>query len=221
MTYDAARGYTLLHGGYGGGSSTWKWNGVAWTNANTNPSPTLTRHAMVNDSDRQRVVMFSWGGTRGRSGDTWTYDGGDWTLAAPSSIPLARSESAAMFDPTTNAILMFGGAARHNAALVDTFDDTWEFDGSRWRALTPETSPSKRGGHVLVFDSVRAEGVLFGGHTTPDRFDGHLGDTWTWSGGNWHLASPQQSPPARSNASAAFDPSRGYVVLFGGVGPNG
>ncbi len=258
MTYDSTHGYTLLHGGIGGGSTTWTWNGSQWINRNANPSPTGQGHVLVNDAARQKLVMYRWGqtwewngtgwsqimtsttppleghaaggydtvrhrtvlfggiGPLGRSGDTWTYDGLDWTLAAPSSTPIARSNARAIFDPTTNRLVLFGGLASHNAANVDTLNDTWELDGNSWLPRAPVTSPSKRAGHVFVFDSARGGGVLFGGHSSQYGFSDLLGDTWTWSAGNWHLRSPEHAPSPRKNAAAAFDPSRGYVVLFGG-----
>jgi hypothetical protein len=64
----------------------------------------------------------------------------------------------------------------------------------------------------MAFDSVRSRVVLFGGYD----FVGRLGDTWTFDGTDW-IQGPA-GPSARETAMA-FDPVRGVVVLFGGVGP--
>jgi hypothetical protein len=39
-------------------------------------------------------------------------------------------------------------------------------------------------------------------------------------GGCWVRATPAASPPARTGAAAAYDPVHGYVLLFGGFGPD-
>jgi hypothetical protein len=45
-------------------------------------------------------------------------------------------------------------------------------------------------------------------------------DTWTWDGSTWTKQAPVTSPPARSDASMAYDAATGNSVLFGG-GLNG
>jgi hypothetical protein len=41
-------------------------------------------------------------------------------------------------------------------------------------------------------------------------------DTWTWNGATWTQQFPPSSPPARVDASMAYDAARRQVVLFGG-----
>lgn len=48
-----------------------------------------------------------------------------------------------------------------------------------------------------------------------------LNGTWAWDGTTWTRQFPQASPSARANASMAYDPAAGNVVLFGGFGGNG
>ena len=42
--------------------------------------------------------------------------------------------------------------------------------------------------------------------------------TWTWDGTTWTQQHPATSPPARDEASMAYDAATGTVVLFGGNG---
>jgi len=61
--------------------------------------------------------------------------------------------------------------------------------------------------------------VLFGGAETGSP--GGSDETWTWDGSDWTLQHPAVSPPARYNASLAYDAARGVLVLFGGFGTGG
>src|SRR5207249_2812034 len=65
MAYDAARGVTILFGGYyfhegvyQYDAHTWEWNGTAWTQRTvTGPSP-RDAHAMVYDAVRGVTILF-------------------------------------------------------------------------------------------------------------------------------------------------------------------
>ena len=84
MVYDAARGVTVLFGGYniitGNNGETWEWNGTAWTQRMVSgPSPRYL-HAMVYDAARGVTVLF--GGNNsvsGYNGETWEWNGTAWT----------------------------------------------------------------------------------------------------------------------------------------------
>lgn len=51
--------------------------------------------------------------------------------------------------------------------------------------------------------------------------DTHLGDTWTWVGGDWTERSPVHAPPAREDAVMAYLPTTGTTLLFGGLDHDG
>ena len=42
--------------------------------------------------------------------------------------------------------------------------------------------------------------------------------TWDWTGTTWTRLRPKESPPAADDASMAYDPKTGSLVLFGGFG---
>ena len=72
----------------------------------------------------------------------------------------------------------------------------------------------------MAFGRVSRDGgelVLFGGQGST----GPLGDTWVWKHQRWDLMHPAQSPPARFDASFAYDPASHTDVLFGGQGASG
>src|SRR5216683_1014776 len=80
---------------------------------------------------------------------------------------------------------------------------------ANWTRKSPQTSPSARDGHAMVYDSAHGQVVLFGGGTH---------DTWVWDGSNWTQKFPQNSPSARGSHAMAYDSAHGQVVLFGGAG---
>jgi hypothetical protein len=156
------------------------------------------------------VVLF--GGTPDGStvlGDTWTWDGSNWTLQTPAASPSARGGAVMATDPATGHVVLFGGDSTGGSTLLG---DTWTWDGSNWTLQTPAASPPARGYAAMAADPATGHVVLFGG--TPGGTV--LADTWTWDGSNWTLQAPAASPPARYGATMATDPS-GRVLLFGGT----
>ncbi|MEQ1634011.1 MAG: hypothetical protein ABL997_16655, partial [Planctomycetota bacterium] len=69
----------------------------------------------------------------------------------------------------------------------------------------------------VVYDSARAECVLFGGWT--NRYGGQrmLADTWVSNGLQWQRRTPLHRPSPRAFPACCFDAARGRVVLFGGL----
>ena len=55
--------------------------------------------------------------------------------------------------------------------------------------------------------------ILFGGRDAANK---PVAATWQWSGGCWSQLSPSLSPPARSDMTAAYDPTHQVIVAFGG-----
>lgn len=125
----------------------------------------------------------------------------------------ARAEHTFVFDPGRRTLVRFGGVAGTTYA-----NDTWEFDGTSWRQLSPATSPSPRGRAATTYDPVRGELVLFGGTTSGGAM---LNDTWTFNGSTWTQRTPASAPSPRSGAALVFDPSLQRAVLFGGWVPSG
>ncbi len=136
---------------------------------------------MVYDAARQRVVLF--GGSS--LGDTWEWDGTNWSQKTPNTVPSARSNHALAYDSARQRVVLFGG--ENNS--VD-FGDTWEWDGTNWTQKSPATAPLVRTYHALAFDSVRQRVVLFGG----SYYGSYLGDTWEWDGTNWSFKASTTYP---------------------------
>jgi hypothetical protein len=65
-------------------------------------------------------------------GDTWTWDGTDWTEVTPAVSPSARSWAA--MAGTEDGVVLFGGQGLRG--------DTWVWDGTSW---TQRDVPGLRG----------------------------------------------------------------------------
>ena len=91
-------------------------------------------------------------------------------------------------------------------------------------AAFPKSWPSTRQQFMMTYDAADGYVVLFGGfimHNKTQNTNLYYSDTWIFKGDVWTKLSPPTSPPARADAAIAYDAADGYVVMFGGVGPNG
>lgn len=212
MVYDSAHSQAVLFSL----NDTWLWDGTDWT-----PVPPIGPsgrygHAMAFDSAHGQVVLFGGADANGSSvptplADTWVWDGHKWTQKFPQASPSARFQHAMAYDSAHGQVVLYGGFTSNN--FTSALGDTWLWDGSNWTQASPQTSPSARAEHAMVYDSAHGQVVLFGGVGGT----GTVGDTWTWEGSSWTQGSPEASPPARSQHAMAYDSAHDQVVLFGGA----
>lgn len=134
----------------------------------------------------------------------------DWLQLDTTGVtPAPRfSEGVAFFGPTGETIL-YGG-------IYDStyYGDTWGWNGTVWTQKSPAHNPGERVAHVMIYDPVRQQIVMFGGYSPSSPYQ--LNDTWVWNGTDWTQLNPAHSPPIRTNAAAVFDTVNQVVVMFGG-----
>ncbi len=170
LTYDPDQGRTLLFGGwvnYGEYlDDLWAWDGSQWRLVGTGgPSP-RGGHAMAYDRRRGRLVLF--GGERSdwsswlSLGDTWEFDGRQWSLRSTSG-PSPRYNHAMAFDEARGVTVLYGGVDEETWGLADV----WEWDGASW-SERPHTGPTGREGHVLIYDPIHRGVLLHGGSWDED-----------------------------------------------------
>jgi Galactose oxidase, central domain len=214
MVYDAATQQVVLFGGSGDGpalNDTWTWDGTNWT-LQTPPESPPARDGlgMAYDTTAQKVVLFG-GCTRfcvQFLGDTWTWDGTNWTEEHPASSPPSEHQMGMTYDDARSWVALFGGS--NPSGLLD---DTWTWDGATWTKQTPASSPPARD-YIAVdmaFDAARSQVVLFGGSGA----SGLLNDTWTWDGATWTQQTPVYSPPPGYGIPMAYDATGHEIVLYG------
>jgi galactose oxidase-like protein len=209
MAFDPQLHQLILFGGQGIGGQilgdTWAWNGASWfqqtTTAGVTTPPPREAASLAYDGSGQ-LVMFGGTGQVGLLGN-------GSLPTVPTILPSATSTL-----PTTTTSLP--------AAPTVALGDTWLWNGTTWTESSA-TGPSARSGAAMSYDSADNDTVLFGGETTPaDSTSPNLvGDTWTWSGSTWTLASPHTSPEPRVWAGLGdVVPAHG-VVLVAGSGTHG
>jgi hypothetical protein len=170
MAFDAQRARTIAIGGSDGlvgplTAETWEWDGNTWQVVATNGPSQRTGSAMVYDAKRQVIVLF--GGVSGltvgsqRFGDTWTWNGDQWTLVA-SNGPSPRAGHAMVYDAARERVLLYGGSDGNEPAGQLGLGDLWEWDGSQWLLSTP--SAPRRSDAALSFDLNSGQTVMFGGY---------------------------------------------------------
>jgi hypothetical protein len=161
---------------------------------------------MAYDAAREQVVVFSGVST---AADTWTWDGGSWTLRQPAMSPPHRAFGGLAGDSGRDMVVLFGGVDG-----TTYFDDTWTWNGTTWTAVTAATHPSARQQPSMAYDPKRGVVVLFGGSASPMTA---LGDTWEFDGTTW-TQKATSGVSARFGAAMTWDPATERIVIAGGEG---
>ena len=110
------------------------------------------------------------------------------------------------------AVAVVGVAPGRAAATTPTPTATWT-------QQHPATSPSARKSASMAYDPGTGDIVLFGGtnYNVSTGSGSTFADTWAYNGTTWAKQSPSASPFALFDASMAYDPATGQLVLFGGI----
>ena len=184
------------------------------------PAPVAPRRSWTEGRPMQVVVALVIAATvLGAGAAWWRAHQGARTVATPAvtatprpfvrvppSVPPARSQTAAAFDPPDGVVLVFGGSsgARNGPPLADT----WAWDGWRWRSLPSPRSPSPRMRAAMGYDPHLQGVVLAAG------FDGSdVGDTWLWQRDGWRRLWEGGPDQPHGPATMVYDHARGQLVL--------
>jgi hypothetical protein len=148
MAYDRARKKVVLYGGYNSISiqhDTWEFDGKSWKKINVEGPGPRGRMTMTYDPDRKMVILHGgdvWkkkvdtsinkeGEEWDLRGDTWGWDGKQWTKIAGDGP--ARMLIALGYDADRHVLVGFGGAAPVKDDLV--YADTWELKDNHWKKV--------------------------------------------------------------------------------------
>jgi hypothetical protein len=150
MVYDSRREEIVLFGGQGAAPAdgqpqelygdTWVWNGRTWRAASVvvGPGP-RSFHAMSFDR-RHGLALLHGGERRGvLLDDLWAWNGADWReLPQPGTAPGRHRLHAMAYDARRDKTVLYGGVGRGADGVTRAYDDTWEWNGTRWsRAQCP------------------------------------------------------------------------------------
>ena len=113
---------------------------------------------MVYDPLRQVTILFGGVSWDGILGDTWVWDGSNWTQQQRLNNPPGRLGAGIAYDETIQKVVLFGGLSAESV-----LNDTWVWDGQDWTQLLPSNSPSEEASRFanLAFDPVMQAIVLY------------------------------------------------------------
>jgi hypothetical protein len=176
--------------------------------------------ALAYDSMRDRTLAFAMpcDTTSPPVGAVFELPGGgsSWTtLATTGAPPPGLTGAAAVYDPVRDRLLVYGG--RKNVPANAYPDEIWALS----LAGTPTWSVlghvySGRSGHVMLYDTVRDRLVIFGGSTDSYLLNDVVVYSLTGNPFEDVISPPEAGPAPRTNAAAAYVPSRDAIVIFGG-----
>lgn len=174
LAFRSLAGDTVLFGGdkvdsldYSGPflNDTWTWDGADWSQASPLLSPPpRSRHAMVYDSHRDRVVLYGGQGGSGILGDTWEWDGSSWLQINTAVSPPPLRAHAMAYDSERQKVVLYGGELGIGFSY-----ETWEYDGTNW-AKIKAGNPPVTDSVVMTYDSLRKECFLFSGEPPVTNF---------------------------------------------------
>lgn len=210
LAYDMVNVNLLMFGGRGAvGSETWSWDGIDWTQLTpaTVPPPREQANIETNWSTAQ-IVMFggSAGAASGILGDTWIWDGFDWTQVTTATSPGTGGirNGKMSHDKLRNRMVVFGGVR----ASGGFSPSAWEFDGVDWTERLVVPGPAGRAGEGFAYVDALATNVMFGGYN-----GGFFSDTWTYQ-----TNAPATSISAGSGCASAVGLPTMYVQPLPWIG---
>ena len=223
--YDAIRQRLVIYGGGSFFSDVWSLplsgDSLVWTKHATSFVYGRRSFATAYDALYDRMVVFGGDGNNGPLSDVWSLSLANntwtaWLNLLP--VPTPRIRPAAIVDPATHRLVIFGGVASQDRHL----DDLWELslDGTQeWSLKAPIPAQN----YSLVLDPVAREMLMFGGQVpAPAPVYAH-GDLYAMRLGAgprpWvSIESNGTRPSARFAHRAVWDAARDRMLMFGGQG---
>jgi hypothetical protein len=220
----------------------WATSAAAQSWSPSGPIP-RANHSATLDQKTNRMILFG-----GLPGDTFAQQNLDdvwrltlvgatsltWTRVRPvGPSPGGRFGSSAVYDSTSNRIIVFGGAKGRSSPCAN---DVWILTSANgnggtpaWLQLSPSgTAPAPRTLHGAVYDPNTNSLIVYGGQ---DCFSTVFADVWVLSNANgvsgtpaWtQLAPIGAGPGPRAIAqSIAYDSTNNHLIIFGsGNQPSG
>jgi len=200
---------------------------ASWTQLTPSGTPPAPRygHSAAIDSASHRMIVF--GGTSSTSAlnDTWILTNADghhgqpaWIPVITAAAPPAASYSTGMYDPASNRMILYGGAAGTdvwvltNANGLGSGAPNWiQLNATATIANLPTVLTDYE---KVMYDSLRNVMIVYdstGGVWTLSHANG-LGGTPIWK----LLNTPADGPSGRAAFTAVYDPGTNRMIVFGG-----
>jgi hypothetical protein len=165
---------------------------------------------MAYDTARTETALF--GGYDGSFlGDTWTWDGSDWTERTPAHSPPARGYPGMAYAAAPGQVVLFGGGSDSGK-----LDDTWIWAGSDWtRQFTGSIKLSLQSGPPDTVVEILGSGFSAGEHVRLTFVDSSQGTLFlkkvkvdATGAFSKHIAIPTQVTPGTQRIKAKGNLSR-------------
>jgi hypothetical protein len=231
--YDPIRDRIVMFGGRDSipHNDTWELSfsgSVTWRQLlpfGTAPSPRID-HSTIYDPIRHRLILF--GGTDGSGStmnDVWALSlsgSPTWTQLLPTgTLPIPRGAAAAVYDPTRDRMVLFGGYDKNVNALSDAWALTL-YGTPAWTPLAANgTPPAPRLSPSSIYDSQRERIVFYGG-TDLQSYYSDVNELTLYGIPQWSALAPLNgAPQPRADHKAIYDPVSDRMVVFGGSAISG
>jgi len=208
MAFDDGADELVLYRSGGSTGEVWVWDGASWVAEPTaSPPPALASPVLVYDAATNGLLLLAAG-----TNQVWRRHGREWR---PERLPGADLSNMIWLSATRDAT--------EDRPLLIALDPNAPAPASlavsptgRVEDLTPtHQEPEARWRHVMALHPEAGHAVLFGGYT--GTIDAYPADTWLWNGRRWsEVERTADHPAARRDSMAAYDPSSGSVIMFGG-----
>ncbi|HBU48121.1 MAG TPA: hypothetical protein DEB46_07390, partial [Myxococcales bacterium] len=203
----------------------------------------MPRSELLGAFDEQRRQLVFFGGDDGLPidcqtaphpvglDDLWIYDAASATfeeIFVEGAKPPARARGMAVYDPTGDQMVIFGGRfRRRDRGEYVNFKDVWALDleNKTWRQIeTGSGGPTARSNPAGGFDRQRGEMIVFGGNTSRNGLAfGPQNDTYALNmeTGTWRsIRAEGERPEARLFHAAAVDSEGQRLFIYGGGDAN-
>lgn len=188
-------------------------------------------HAAVFDPQFNRMIIYG-----GRDvdqtvlNDTYVLDlsvaPAQWSKASLAYDAPARWQATAVFDPTRNRMVIFGGVKANNEPTAELWYlnlSAANLSNLRWTQIFPDSTPSSdlaRTAQVMVYDPNTDRIVVSTGWAPLTLTEAFYDTTYAFdfSTALWSLVAPgPDMPRARRNASGVYDTINRKMIIFGGA----
>jgi len=211
-----------------------------WIQLSPSGGPPDGLGAVAMDALNNRLIAF--GGISASSANTnavWVLTNADgqggapqWMNVVPNGAggaPPARHGHSAVYDATTNRLLVFGGCT---GGCLPVVSDVWVLSNANglggpasWTPLSPTgTPPVPRQGQAAVYDPSSNRLIVWGGQDGGGSPGATYPEVWVLTNANgsggtstWSQLSPTGGPPpGQYGATAVYDAANNRMTVFGG-----
>lgn len=151
------------------------------------------------------------------SSETWTWDGATWSLLHPVNSPPPRFSPGLVYDPVHQVLVLYGGSGNSSGGFLN---DTWTWDGTNWKQMSPAESPPKWFNAPMTYDATRHAVLLYVG--IGDWPIDHPNQTWSWDGTKWTQLPTASNPNTNSgvspNGTIVYDSTTAQTLYVGQSG---